>query len=104
MSVPIVLLVHFGQHVKFTILQGRVFMSSRIGYHHIPPCKGLHSQYAEQHCLDCLDMAHRDEVLRLKRREIELLEIIADAGPREPRRTFVPPSITDHAPITRRGL
>jgi len=50
-------------------------------------------------------MAHRDEVLRLKRREIELLEIIADAGPREPRRTYVQPSLTDpKPPITRRGL
>ena len=83
-------------------------MSRRIGYHHIPPCKGLHSQYAEQHCLDCLDIAHRDELLRLKRREVELLEIIADAGPREPReprRTYVQPPLTDHKePITRRGL
>ena len=80
-------------------------MSRRIGYHHIPPCKGLHSQYAEQHCLDCLDIAHRDELLRLKRREVELLEIIADAGPREPRRTYVQPSLPDlKTPITRRGL
>ena len=80
-------------------------MSRGRGYHHIPPCGGLHSQYAEQHCPDCQEKAYRDEVLRLERRHIELLEIIADAGPRESRRTYVQPSPTNpKEPIARRGL
>ena len=81
-------------------------MSNR--YHHIPPCGGLHSYYAERYCPDCQEMTYREETLRLKRREIELREMALEIGPREPRRPYVPyvpPSVPDQKPpIRRRGL
>jgi hypothetical protein len=75
------------------------------GYHHIPPCGGLHSRFAEQYCPDCQDKAHKEEMLRLKRREIELMEMNLDIEPREARRVYQKPQPSElKPPIRRRGL
>jgi len=78
------------------------------GYHHIPPCGGLHSLFSEQYCFDCQGLTFRKEMLRLKRREIELQEMALEIEPREPRKRYVPyvqPSAPDQKPpIKRRGL
>jgi hypothetical protein len=75
-------------------------------YHHVPPCGGLHSLFFQQYCRDCQEMAYRDETLKLRRREIELLEILAEGNtPTQPRPTYIPPpSIDARPPVRRRGL
>jgi len=74
-------------------------------YHHIPPCGGPHSLFSEQYCRDCQEMAYKDEMLKLKRREVELMEILADTAPPRPRTEYIPsPPIDARPPVRRRGL
>ena len=80
-------------------------MTNKGRYHHIPPCGGLHSLFAERYCRDCQEMAYRAEMLTLKRREVELMAIIADTAPTQPRPAYVPSPPTDaRPPVRRRGL
>ena len=83
-------------------------MSRERRYHHIPPCGGLHTAFAEYYCPDCKEMTYKAEMLTLKRKEIELREIALEVGPREQRRPYVPyvspPVAEKKTPIKRRGL
>ncbi len=82
-------------------------MSRAIRYHHIPPCGGLHTAFAERYCPDCTELTYKREMLALTRREIELREMALDIEPREPRKPFVPyvpPPAEQKPPIRRRGL
>ena len=50
-------------------------------------------------------MAYKDEMLKLKRREVELMEILADTAPSRPRPAYVPSlPIDGRPPVRRRGL
>ena len=83
-------------------------MSKERRYHHIPPCGGLHTAFAESYCPYCIEITYKADMLALKRREIELREIALEVEPRETRRPYVPyappPVAEQKPPIKRRGL
>ena len=73
--------------------------------HYMPPCGGMHTEFAADYCYDCRDIRYKRDVLVEMRRANELRESRSGIPPSERREPhYIPPTKPEPGPkIERRG-
>ena len=71
----------------------------------MPPCGGMHTEFATGYCYECRDIQYKQDILVEMRRSNQLRELASDLPPRERREPrYIPPTKPEPGPkIERRG-